>query len=174
MICHLIFLLSFKNRSRDRERRRSRERSDRKRRSRSRDRRRSRSSERKSHRHRSRDRERDRNQDRDRERDRERSSKDKGEGLSFTSNQVEMLKSFPGPLPFFPNLTRCLFPDRKMTEERSSSKKDKHSGGDAAPIKASSEAEPMETETAAAAPASSSLLNGQQELLHSEGDTQSN
>lgn len=66
------------------------------------------------------------------------------------------------------------FPDRKMTEERSSFKKDKHYDGDAAPIKASSEAEPMETEAAAAAPASSPLLNGQQELLHSEGDTQSN
>lgn len=64
------------------------------------------------------------------------------------------------------------FSDRKATEERSSSKKDKHSDGDAASIKASSEAEPMETE--AAASASSPLLNGQQELLHSEGDTQSN
>ena len=74
----------------------------------------------------------------------------------------------------FPNLTQHLFPDRKMTEERSSSKKDKHSDGNAALIKASSEAEPMETEAAAAATASSPLLNGQQELLHSEGDTQSN
>lgn len=67
----------------------------------------------------------------------------------------------------------CVFPDRKTTEERSSSKKDKHSDGDAASIKASSEAEPMETE-ATPASASSPLLNGQQELLHSEGDTQSN
>lgn len=69
-------------------------------------------------------------------------------------------------------------PDRKATEERSSSKKDnKPSEGDAPPTKASSEAEPMETEAAAAAAApsdSSPLLNGQQELLHSEGDTQSN
>ena len=65
-----------------------------------------------------------------------------------------------------------VFLDRKATEERSSSKKDKHSDGDAAAIKASSEAEPMETE--AAASASSPLLNGQQELFHSEGDTQSN
>lgn len=87
VLCCLILLLYFLNRSRDRERdrerRRSRERSDRKRRSRSRDRKRSRSSERKSHRHRSRSRERDkdkeRNQDKDRERDREQSSKDKGE-----------------------------------------------------------------------------------------------
>lgn len=63
-----------------------------------------------------------------------------------------------------------VFPDRKATEERSSSKKAKHSDGDAAAIKASSEAEPME----AAASAPSPLLNGQQELLHSEGDTQSN
>lgn len=67
----------------------------------------------------------------------------------------------------------CVFPDRKTTEERSSSKKDKHSDGDVASIKASSEAEPMETE-ATPASASSPLLNGQQELLHSEGDTQSN
>lgn len=66
-----------------------------------------------------------------------------------------------------------VFPDRKTTEERSSSKKDKHSDGDAASNKALSEAEPMETE-ATAASASSPLLNGQQELLHSEGDTQSN
>lgn len=67
-------------------------------------------------------------------------------------------------------------PDRKTTEERSSSKKDKPSEGDGAPAKASSEAEPMETEAAAAAAPSGSspLLNGQQELLHSEGDTQSN
>lgn len=66
-----------------------------------------------------------------------------------------------------------MFPDRKMAEDRSSSKKDKQCDGDAPPIKASSEAEPMETE-AAVASASSPLLNGQQELLHSEGDTQSN
>lgn len=68
--------------------------------------------------------------------------------------------------------TRNVFPDRKATEERSSSKKDKHSDVDAASIKASSEAEPMETE--AAASASSPLVNGQLEILHSEGDTQSN
>lgn len=66
----------------------------------------------------------------------------------------------------------CALADRKVTEERSSSKKDKHSDGDAAAIKASLEAEPMETEVAASG--SSPLLNGQQELLHSEGDTQSN
>lgn len=73
------------------------------------------------------------------------------------------------------NVRLCVFPDRKTTEEKSSSKKDKHSDGDAASIKASSEAEPMETEAAAtAASASTPLLNGQQELLHSEGDTQSN
>lgn len=65
---------------------------------------------------------------------------------------------------------RHVFSDRKGTEERSSSKKEKHSDGDAAPIKASSEVEPMQTEAAASSP----LLNGQQELLHSEGDTQSN
>lgn len=75
---------------------------------------------------------------------------------------------------FLVNVCVYVFPDRKTTEEKSSSKKDKHSDGDAASIKASSEAEPMETEAAAAASDSSPLLNGQQELLHSEGDTQSN
>lgn len=74
------------------------------------------------------------------------------------------------------NARASVSPDRKTTEERSSSKKDKLSEGDAAPVKATSEAEPMETEAAATAAASGSspLLNGQQELLHSEGDTQSN
>ncbi|MEQ2169355.1 hypothetical protein GOODEAATRI_024377 [Goodea atripinnis] len=52
------------------------------------------------------------------------------------------------------------------TEEKSSSKKE----SDAATIKASSEPEPMQTEAASSSP----LLNGQQELLQSEGDTQSN
>lgn len=70
-------------------------------------------------------------------------------------------------------MTEYIFSDRKGTEEKSnSSKKDKHSDNDAAPIKGSAEAEPMETE--AAASGSSPLLNGQQELLQSEGDTQSN
>ena len=66
--------------------------------------------------------------------------------------------------------------DRKDTEEKRSSSgsvKDKPSDGNgtAAP-QASSDAEPMESEPAP--PASSPKLNGQQELLHSEGDTQSN
>ena len=64
-----------------------------------------------------------------------------------------------------------VFSDRKVTEERSSSKKEKHSDGNAAAIKASSEPEPMEKKAAAPAPPQ---INGQQELLHSEGDTQSN
>lgn len=59
--------------------------------------------------------------------------------------------------------------DRRGTEEKSSSKKDKHTESDAAAIKASSDPEPMQTEAAASPP----LLNGQQEL-QSEGDTQSN
>lgn len=67
-----------------------------------------------------------------------------------------------------------MFLDRKTTEEKSSSKKDKHSDGDMASIKASLEMEPMETEAPAAISVSSPLLNGQQELLQSEGDTQSN
>lgn len=60
--------------------------------------------------------------------------------------------------------------DRKATEEKSSSKKDKHTESDAAAFKASSDLELMHTEAAASFP----LLNGQQELLQSEGDTQSN
>lgn len=69
-------------------------------------------------------------------------------------------------------LTVYVFLDRKMAEEKSNSKKDKHSEGEAAVTKSSSEVEAMETE--ADASGSSPLLNGQQELLQSEGDTQSN
>lgn len=63
--------------------------------------------------------------------------------------------------------------DRKETEERrsGSSRKDKRSDGSDADTAATKEVEPMETEASAA---SSPVLNGQQELLHSEGDTQSN
>ncbi|XP_077591453.1 luc7-like protein 3 isoform X3 [Stigmatopora nigra] len=137
-----------RDRERDRDRRRSRDHSDRKRHSRSRERKRSRSSERRSHRHRSRsrdrDRERDKERERERDRDKERSSKEK---------------------------------DHKSSEEKNSiANKDKNSEDDAAAVKASPEAEPMEAEAAAEAIASASppLLNGQQELLLSEGDTQSN
>lgn len=69
------------------------------------------------------------------------------------------------------DLNSCdVLSDRKGTEEKSSSKKDKHADSDAAAVKPSSEVEPMQSEPASSSP----LLNGQQELLQSEGDTQSN
>jgi len=79
----------------------------------------------------------------------------------------------------------CVCPDRKDSEKRSSgsSAKDKpsdDSGGTpaVAPTKVRSDTVAAESEAVAPAPAppssSSPKLNGQQELLHSEGDTQSN
>lgn len=137
-----------RDRERERERKRSRSRDRDRERRRSRDRsdrkRHSRSRERKRSRSSERKSHRHRSRSRDRDRDRERSSKDR---------------------------------DRKDADEKrsssSSSKKDKPSDNGDNAAKASTDTEPMETE-AAAEPAASSLPNGQQELLHSEGDTQSN
>ncbi|XP_045896722.1 luc7-like protein 3 isoform X2 [Micropterus dolomieu] len=135
-----------RSRSRDKERERERKRS----RSRDRDRERRRSRERSDRKRRSRSRDRRRSRSSERKSHRHRSrSKDRERDRDRERSSKDK--------------------DRKATEERSSSKKAKHSDGDAAAIKASSEAEPMETEAAASAP--SPLLNGQQELLHSEGDT---
>ncbi|KAM4598630.1 luc7-like protein 3 [Polymixia lowei] len=185
-----------RERDRDRDRERERERrarrshsnsrhssraSDRKR-SRSRDRRRSRSRERDRERERKRSRSRDRDRDRERRRSRERSDRKR------RSRSRERKRSRSSERKSHRHRSRSRDrdrdrerssrdKDRKETEERrsSTSKKDKpsdSSDGDTAATRASSEVEQMETE--AAGSASSPLLNGQQELLHSEGDTQSN
>lgn len=145
-----------RSRSRDKDRERERKRSRSRDRDRERERRRSRDRSDRKRRSRSRDRKRSRSSERKSHRHRSR-SKDRDREEKRDKDRERSSKD----------------KDRKVTEERSSSKKDKHSDGDAAAIKASSEAEPMETEAAASASASP-LLNGQQELLHSEGDTQSN
>ncbi|XP_037545514.1 luc7-like protein 3 isoform X2 [Nematolebias whitei] len=150
-----------RSRSRDRRRSRSRDRDRERKRSRSRDRERRRSRERsdRKHRSRSRDRRRSRSSERKSYRHRSRSrSKDRERDRGRDRGRDKDKERSPKDK------------DRKATEEKSSSKKDKHTESDAAAFKASSELEPMQTEAAASPP----LLNGQQELLQSEGDTQSN
>ncbi|XP_063760449.1 luc7-like protein 3 isoform X3 [Eleginops maclovinus] len=143
-----------RSRSRDKERERERKRSRSRDRERDRERKRSRERSDRKRRSRSRDRKRSRSSERKSHRHRSRSrDRDREEKKDREKERSSKDK------------------DRKVTEERSSSKKDKRSDGDAAAIKASSETEPVVKK--AAAPASPQL-NGQQELLHSEGDTQSN
>ncbi|KAJ3600285.1 hypothetical protein NHX12_031271 [Muraenolepis orangiensis] len=179
-----------RSRSRDKDRRRSRERADRKRRSHSRERKKSRSPERKSHRHRSRsrDKEREKDKERERERDKERGKdkerekdrdrdKERGKDKEREKDKDREKDKERDKGRDKDKERSSRDKDRKDTEEEkrssSGSVKDKpcDDNGTAAP-KASPDAEPMECE--APPPASSLKLNGQPELLHSEGDTQSN
>lgn len=179
-----------RERDRDRERRARRSHSNSRHSSRASDRKRSRSRERRRSRSRDRDRERKRSRSRDRDRDRRRSRERSDRKRRSRSRERKRSRSSERKSHRHRSRSKdrdrekgrdkerdkersSRDKDRKETDDKSnSSKKDKQSDNDAASIKASGEEVPMETE--ASASGSSPLINGQQELLQSEGDTQSN
>ncbi|KAF6734528.1 Luc7-like protein 3 [Oryzias melastigma] len=178
-----------RDRERERERERDRERDRRSRRSHSHSRHSSRTSERKRSRSRDRRRSRSRDKDRDRERKRSRSRDRERKRSRDCSDRKRRSRSRDRRRSRSPERKShrqrsrsrdrdrdrgkekekehsSKDKDRKGTEEKSSSKKDKHADSDAAAVKPSSEVEPMQSEPASSSP----LLNGQQELLQSEGE----